>query len=231
MNALSQSRPHEKPWEATVGRRLVILGAGGTAIDYCEAAEAAGNEVLGLLDDRATEANQGLYPVLGPLDAWRKLPPDVLMFLGIGSVASHRDRLQIVERLAIPADRYATIIHPRASISPSAVIGLGSGVLAHAAVGARVRVGSHVEVLQLCLIGHDCRIEDGAVVSGSASLSGNVQIGRCAFIGAGATVRNGLHVGDGALLGMNSTLLEHLPEGAVYAGSPARPVRKPAAKL
>lgn len=200
-------------------------------MDYCEAAQASGNEVLGLLDDRATETDQGLYPVLGPLDSWRSLPNDVLLFLGIGSVASHRDRLKIVERLGIPAERYAVIVHPQASISPSAVIGCGSGVLAQAAVGARVRIGPHVEILQLCLIGHDSCIEDGAVVSGSASLSGNVRVGRCAFIGAGATIRNGLHVGSDALLGMNSTLLEDLPEGAVYAGSPARPVQKTTVKL
>jgi acetyltransferase-like isoleucine patch superfamily enzyme len=86
-------------------------------------------------------------------------------------------------------------------------------------------VGSHVEILQLCLIGHDSHIEDGAVVSGSASVSGGVHIGRCAFIGAAATIRNGLRVGAHALLGMNSTLLEDLPSEAVYAGSPARPVR------
>lgn len=209
----------------TVGRRIVILGAGGTAVDFYEAARVSGNDVLGLLDDKISATDQSNYPVIGPLDSWKDLPSDILFFLGIGSVTSHRHRLKIIERLGIPAERYAIIVHPQASISPSAVIGRGSGVLAHSAVGARAYVGSHVEILQLCLIGHDARIEDGAVVSGSASLSGGVHIGCCAFIGVAATIRNGLRVGADALLGMNSTLLENVPVGAVYAGTPARPIR------
>ncbi len=209
----------------TVGRRIVILGAGGTAVDFYEAARASGNEVFGLLDDKVSGTDQSNYPVLGPLDSWKDLPSDILFFLGIGSVASHRHRLEIIERLGIPAERYAIIVHPQASVSPSAVIGHGSGVLAHSAIGARAHVGSHVEILQLCLIGHDARIEDGAVVSGSVSLSGGVHIGCCAFIGAAATIRNDLRVGAGALLGMNSTLLEDVPVGAVYAGTPAKLIR------
>lgn len=210
---------------AACREQIVILGTGGTAIDFSEAALASGNEVLGFLDDDDNAKGKGL-PVLGPLASWKDMPDGTRFFLGIGSVSSHQHRLEIVERLGIPEQRFATIVHPRAVLSPSARLGPGCGVLALATLGARVRMGAHVEILQLCLVGHDCCLEDGVILTGGANLAGSVHVGRCAYIGAGASVKGGARVGAGALLGMNSTLLEDLPEGAVYAGSPARLVRK-----
>jgi sugar O-acyltransferase (sialic acid O-acetyltransferase NeuD family) len=202
---------------------LVILGAGGTSIDFCDAAIAGGHEVLGLLDDDVRGPVCG-FPVLGPLDAWRDLPEHVRFFSGIGSTCSHRRRLVLIERLRIPEHRYATIVHPTAVVSPSAVIGLGCGILALSAVGCRAVLAPHVEILQLCLIAHDCRLDAGAIVAGGANLAGGVHVGCCAYVGASATVRNELWLGAGSLLGMNATLTENLPVNAIYAGTPARPM-------
>jgi sugar O-acyltransferase (sialic acid O-acetyltransferase NeuD family) len=202
---------------------LVILGAGGTSIDFCDAAVAGGHEVLGLLDDGVQGPVCG-FPVLGPLDAWRDLPEHARFFCGIGSTSSHRSRLALIERLGIPENRYGTIIHPTAVVSPSAVIGPGCGILAMSAVGCQAVLASHVEILQLCLVAHDCRLDTGAIVAGGANLAGGVHVGCCAYVGSSATVRNGLRLGAGSLLGMNATLTEDLPANAVYAGTPARPI-------
>lgn len=203
--------------------QLVILGAGGTSIDFCEAAIVGGHEVLGLLDD-AVKGRVCGFPVLGPLHAWRDLPEHVRFFCGIGSVSAHRSRLTLIERLQIPECRYGTIVHPTAVVSPSSVIGPGSGILALATLGSGVIVGPHVEILQLCLVAHDCHLEAGAILAGGANLASHVRVSRCAYVGAGAMVRNGLQLGEGSLLGMNSTLIEDVPAGAVWAGSPARPL-------
>lgn len=211
------------PPAGDTGQQIVILGTGGTSVDFSEAAVASGNRVLGFLDDDERAGGLGL-PVLGPLGSWRDLPREVKFFCGIGSVRSYKHRLDLLDRLAIPLDRFATIIHPSVVISPSAVLGAGCGVLALSTFGAGVRLGAHVEVLQLCLVGHDCDLGDGVILAGGANLAGGVRVGRCAYVGGGACVRNNLRVGTRALLGMNSTLLENLPNDSVYAGSPARPV-------
>lgn len=202
----------------TTGRRIVVLGGGGTAVDFAEAALAAGNEVLGFLKDSGGEEP---LPVLGAMAEWDRLPGDVLFFCGFGSTKSHKTRLDVLLRLAIPEDRYATIIHPQAMISPSASVNAGSGALAFVSVGARVRIGAHVEILQACIVGHDSRLEDGAILAGGANLAGDVRVGRGAFIGAGACLRNGIRVEAGALVGMNSTVLKDVPTDAIFAGSPA----------
>jgi acetyltransferase-like isoleucine patch superfamily enzyme len=86
-------------------------------------------------------------------------------------------------------------------------------------------LGAHVEILQSVLIAHDCCLEDGVIVAGGANLAAAVHVGRGAYIGAGACIRGKTRVGQKALLGMNSTLLEDLPADAVYAGSPAKQIR------
>lgn len=208
-------------FQSTTDQRIVILGGGGTAVDFSEAALAAGNEVLGFLKDTAEEEP---LPVLGILADWKRLPEDVKFFCGFGSVTSYKTRLEILARLGIPEHRYAVILHPQAVVSPSAFLGPGCGILACASLGARARLGAHVEVLQSALIAHDCCLEDGVIVAGGANLAGGIHIGRGAYVGAGACIRGGIRVGERALLGMNSTLLEDVPPGAVYVGSPAKPV-------
>lgn len=211
------------------GQRIVILGAGGTSVDFCEAALAGGCEVLGFLDDGSGSQEAGLR-ILGPLSLWKELPADVKFFLGIGSVASHRNRLDIVEKLTIPLERFATIVHPTAVVSPSARLEPGCGILGLSTLGAHAQLGAHVEVLQLCLVGHDCDLDDGVILAGAANLAGGVRVGCCSYIGAGASVRNGVRIGERSLLGMNSTLLQDMPSDAVYVGSPARPVARGAAE-
>lgn len=205
----------------TTGRKIVILGGGGTAAEFAEAAVVAGNEVLGMLkDDSKAES----WPILGAMPDWAALPADVLFFCGFGSAASHRIRLDVLARLAIPPHRYATIVHPQASVSPSAILEAGTGVLAFASIGAQVRVGAHVEVLQSCIVGHDSWLEDGVLLAGGANLASHVQVGRGVYIGAGACVRNGVRVGAGALIGMNATVLGDVAADAVVAGTPAVPI-------
>lgn len=190
-------------------------------MDFAEAAFAAGNEVLGFLKDSDGEEP---LPVLGTMAEWSRLPGDVLFFCGFGSTKSHKTRLDVLLRLAIPEGRYATIIHPQAAVSPGAVIEPGVGILAFASVGARVRVGTHVEVLQSCIVGHDSRLEDGALLAAGVNLASDVQVGRGAYIGAGACLRNGVRVGAGALVGMNATVLDDVGADAIVAGTPAAPI-------
>ena len=162
---------------AATGQRIVILGAASTAIDFYEAAQASGNEVLGFLEDDVGLGGQGL-PVLGPLKFWKQLPEEVKFFFAIGSVSSHRNRLGMLAGLGIPEHRYATIIHPKAVISPSAIIGPGCGILALSTLGCRVHLGAHVEILQLCIVAHDCDLEGGVILAGGANLAGGVVVGQ-----------------------------------------------------
>src|SRR5262245_18197442 len=111
-------------------QRIVILGGGGDAIVVAEtlrqAAEAGQPVALaGFLDDSLAGQRVGDAPVLGRLDDWEALDADISFIPAIQKVRDAPRRAARVDRLGIPRDRWARIIHPRAVVAQNAVIGAG----------------------------------------------------------------------------------------------------------
>ena len=57
-------------------------------------------------------------------------------------------------------------------------------------------------------------------------LKGDTVIGNDVWIGQNVTVLPGVHVGDGAIIGLNSTVTHDIPPYTVAAGNPARVIRR-----
>ncbi len=57
-------------------------------------------------------------------------------------------------------------------------------------------------------------------------LKGDTVIGNDVWIGQNVTILPGVHVGDGAVIGLNSTVASDLEPYCVYAGNPARLIRR-----
>lgn len=53
-----------------------------------------------------------------------------------------------------------------------------------------------------------------------------VKIGNRVFVGAGTVILPGVQIGDDVIIGANSTVTKSIPNGCVYAGNPARLIRK-----
>lgn len=56
-------------------------------------------------------------------------------------------------------------------------------------------------------------------------LKGDTVVGNDVWIGQNATILPGVHIGDGAIIGLNSVVASDIPAYAVAAGNPARVVR------
>lgn len=212
-------------------RPLLLVGAGGLAREVLAAVAAvnAGTPrwtVLGLLDDnpaRHGEVVDGV-PVLGPADAVAD-HPDAQVVICTASTRNQASRRQIAERLALPAERYATVVHPSASVAPGVEVGVGSVLLAFVAVTAPQAIGAHVVVMPHVTITHDDRIADHVTFAARVALAGAVSVGEAAYLGSGALVREGLSIGAGALVGMGAVVLSDVPPFEVWAGTPARRLR------
>jgi len=205
-------------------RELVIVGAGGFARETAAAATAAGWRVLGFADDDPAlhgTIRSGL-PVLGPI---AELGPDTAVVVCVGSPRNYTARQQIVDRLGLPAERYATVVHPAAVVGAGSVVGPGSVLLAGTVLTADVTVGSHVAVMPQAVLTHDDRVGDYATVASGVRLGGGAVLEEGAYVGAGALVREGVTVGAWSLIGMGSVVLADVPPGEVWVGGPARYLR------
>jgi len=212
-------------------RPLLLVGAGGLAREVLSAVNAANSvyaqwTVLGLLDDnpaRHGEVVDGV-PVLGPSELAAE-HADAAVVVCTGSTRDLDSRRRVVERLALPADRYATIVHPAASIAAGTRLGAGSVFLAFVAVTAPQEIGAHVVVMPHVTITHDDRICDYATFASRVALAGRVSVGETAYLGSGALVREGLSIGAGALVGIGAVVLDDVPPSEVWVGNPARRLR------
>lgn len=213
--------------------QLIVLGSIGNCLDIVDAVTAinAGQpedpfDLIGFLDDDDARQDRTVHglPVLGPLSAAAQFP-EARFVNGIGSPQSFTLKPSIIDKLQLAPERYATIVHPRATVSPSAVLGPGTVLLASVTVCANAMIGAHVMMLPNCVIGHDSSIGDHTILAAGVSISGNVQIGRSCYLGCGATVRDGVRIGPKSLLAMAANLVADMPPESIYAGNPARPLR------
>jgi acetyltransferase-like isoleucine patch superfamily enzyme len=116
------------------------------------------------------------------------------------------------------------VIHPSVWVPRSCTVGEGTVLLANVVMTTDVTVGRHVVVMPNAVFTHDDHLDDFATVCAGVTLGGNVQIGRAGYLGMNSSVRERCGIGENAVLGMGSVLLQDLPAGESWVGSPARPI-------
>lgn len=206
---------------------LVIVGAGGFARETAAAVrEIPELRLVGFLDDdpRLHGTERGGVTVLGGLSTVERL--DAAVVVCVGNPRDQGSRERVVTRLDLPAQRYATVVHPAARVGTGCLVGPGTVLLAGVVLTADVSVGRHVAVMPQTVLTHDDVVEDFATVAAGVRLGGGVRVGRGAYLGAGALLRESVTVGAGALVGMGSVVLGDVPPGEVWVGAPARHLRR-----
>ncbi|GIH11005.1 transferase [Rhizocola hellebori] len=213
-------------------RELLIAGAGGFARETAAAVHAINEQVptwhlLGFLDDNPALHGQSRsgVPILGGLDATIAAHPGAAVVVCVGNPRNYTARKQIVERLALPADRVATIIHPTVAAGAGCTIGPGSVLLSQITLTADVSVGAHVAVMPQTVLTHDDVVHDYATLTSGVRLGGDVTVSEGAYVGAGALIREGVTIGAWAQVGLGAVVLRDVPPGQIWVGNPARFLR------
>ncbi|ATP57949.1 transferase [Pedobacter ginsengisoli] len=170
-------------------KSYVIYGAGGHAKVIVDLILEHNGTVECVFDDNVEEnATFMSIPVL-------KYDPELYkhskMIIAIGD---NNVRRLLAHKLK---HNFATIIHPKASVSEFALIGRGTVVLANAVVQAEVSIGDHSIV------------NIGACVDHEVSISDFVHIGPLAYIGGAALIKNGVKIDPGVIVLRNTEIAEN----------------------
>lgn len=215
-------------------RPIIIIGAGGTAQEIVETLlfinDSGGGErweIVGFLDDNEPLWNTSIdgYPVLGPLSEASSYANCVFVN-AIGSPRNWLKRPGIIDRIAIPRERFVNVIHPTAVVARTATLGRGLVILQHVTIGSHAYVGDHVTILAGTIVNHHSRIGDFCCLCAGVCVSGNVTVHRNGYIGTGAVIRDGVVVGENCLIGMGSVVVGPVEPNTVVSGNPARVLRR-----
>ena len=212
-------------------RDLLIVGAGGFARETAQAVAAVNAvrptwRLLGFLDDDPALTGKQIdgVGILGGSDLVHK-HPQAHVVVCVGSPRGLYSRALVVHRLGLPAERYATVVHPTAVISRDSVVGPGTVLLAHTVLTAAVTVGSHIAVMPQAVLTHDCVLEDYVTIASGVRLGGTCRLERGVYLGAGAVIREMVTIGSWSLVGMGSVVLRDVPASEAWVGNPATLLR------
>jgi sugar O-acyltransferase (sialic acid O-acetyltransferase NeuD family) len=180
--------------------RLLIVGAGGHGRAVAEAVQLAGEfELAGFADDGWPGLREVWdHPVLaatGDLAACRAKADAAIVAIGNNAV-----REALHARLRAAGFVLATVVHPRAFVSPRATLGAGCAVMAGAIVGTEARLGEGAIVNCGAVVDHHCEVADFGHLGVAACMAGGSVLGRGAWMQAGSALGYGVRVADGAVL-------------------------------
>ena len=164
--------------------RLIILGAGGYGRTVADVAVQSGiyDEIV-FLDDNSTAPDviDRCANISAHLDSDTH---------GYPAFGNNEGRISWLNRLAELGCHVPTIIHPRAYVSPTAVLEEGVVVLPGAIVNTGVTVKRGGIINCSAIVDHGCILEEGVHVCLGAIVKAENRIPRCMKIEAGEIIAN-----------------------------------------
>jgi sugar O-acyltransferase (sialic acid O-acetyltransferase NeuD family) len=203
---------------------LLFLGDGPFAVEALDIAEALGRfKPLGFVNSLKPPVSgsklEGL-PIFW-IDEIPFAPGECEVVCAITTT----QRRPFIEDIRTRGYRFASLIHPAASVSGRARVQDGCILNAGVVVGSHADVGEHTIVNRGARIGHDNRTGKCCTIGPGVNIAGNVDIGDGTFVGMGAVIRERVKIGKDAVVSAGSVVLQNVRDNDMVAGIPARIVR------
>ncbi|MFX1369445.1 MAG: acetyltransferase [Promethearchaeota archaeon] len=211
-------------------RPIVIIGAGRFGAETVELGRqierATGDiEIIGLLDDKSTEKEVLGCPVLGGMEAAKKLLDDTPEVEGVVAIGDTRSKQGVVGRYGSLGLSFANLIHPRAIVPESVEIGCGCIIAAGCILTVDIEIGNHVILNLGTTVGHDAIIGQFSTLNPQVAVNGRDVIGEGVYVGTGAKLIHEVRIGDWSVIGAGAVVVSDIPENVLAVGVPAKPIR------
>jgi sugar O-acyltransferase (sialic acid O-acetyltransferase NeuD family) len=204
-----------------MSKKLFIFPCAGNGIEALDCVTKE-YEMIGFIDDNKEKQETRVlnYPVYSR-EILNKYPEAYLMAV-IGNPYNYRTRESIISSFGLETKRFASLIHPKATISINASIGINTLVMAGVVVTSNASIGSHVVILPNSVIHHDSIVGDYSIIGSNVVISGHTIVDKNCFIASGSNVINGIHLGTQALIGFGSNVIKSVEGKAIVMGNPAK---------
>jgi sugar O-acyltransferase (sialic acid O-acetyltransferase NeuD family) len=205
-------------------RPLLIFPCNGNAIEALDGLGEAWH-CIGFVDDTPAKQAQGSMGISVYSRAAFAHAPDAAVLAVPGGPVSFRDRRAVIESLGVDERRFATVIHPSASVSRHARIGRNVLIMAGVVITSNAVIGDHVCILPNSVVQHDSVVGAWSLIGSNVTIAGAVEIGENCYVASGSTVKNGLTLGASCLVGLGSNVISDVLPMATVVGNPARSMK------
>lgn len=213
-------------------QKVIIIGGKGTAVVVAEQiydAQCKHNsqiEFIGFaFDDESCGNEINGFPVLSNTksvyEKYKKFD-DVKFIFQMYRPDLINERIVLMQSYLIPEERFTTFIHPSCMIARSAIIGLGTVIMANTVVNPNAQVGKFCTIQSNVTIGHDSIMGDYNFIATQSTI-GNLVMGSRNFVGINSSTNNFITIGDDCFIGMASNVVKSIPSNTQVYGNPAKP--------
>lgn len=216
-----------------MSKKVVIIGGEGNGGVIASAIEDNRNrygdlewEVVGFLNDFEDQVDG--FPVIGKLSDLPILlaKTDYYFIWAIHLVGRNYMTAKMFEKANIPDERLATVVHKSAFIGKDATLCPGAFVMYNCYIGPNAYIGKCSLVMANCCIGHDTYIDDLCHCSVGAIMTGYSKMSFCSDLAVGSTLIAYKVVGKYSMLAANAVATHDIPEGEIWAGTPASMLKR-----
>ena len=210
-------------------KKIIIIGGGGHAgIAYDCIISQNKYEPIGYVDISKGTLHKHGIKYQGGIDKIGELikaSKDLYFIIGIGD---NYLRYKIVKDLK---DRrinckWATVIHPSASVSSKIHIGEGSLILSGSIISFNSIIKKHVCINTGASIDHDNKFDDYSSAGPGVVTGGNVSVKKLTYLAINSSIKHNILIGSNVVVGASSFVNSNCKSNRVYYGIPAKEIRK-----
>lgn len=206
-------------------KKIYIIGAGTYGEAMYELAEILGYEIAGFFDEDEEKQRRLVMnvEVLGKFSDLDEVDIEEKNF--IVAIGNNKIRQRIMEKINNLGGETPTLIHPKATISPSAEIGKGVYIQANAYIWTKVRINDFTIISPSVVVAHHSIIGKSCLISTLTGVGASINLGDRVMIGMGATIMTGVkNIVDDTIIGAGAVVVKDIYLGGVYLGVPAKKI-------